>query len=220
MTLVLSEFKYFFSARGAEGGLYSTDWTIAPEGEANGESARRALGVFASDHTELLEHLVRGLVSNGPRPEMSDHSSADVSFGWHLKSTLTCTGSRRIPSRLADMFGTERIEPRGELSKFHILKARIELRSTRYRIESDPDASLIIKHTLGHAINGCLFRHLRRSEKLSMSAETAARMDSLEALIARIDGSWIPTGTDAIAHAERAASRLSASSTGPSASQP
>lgn len=33
MTLALTEFKYFFSARGSRGGLFSTDRTISPEGE-------------------------------------------------------------------------------------------------------------------------------------------------------------------------------------------
>ena len=212
--------SFNISARGTEGGLHSTDWTIAPEGKANAKSARGALGAFASDHIELLLQLLRGLVRYRLRPEMQDSCSNNVSFGWYLNSTLTFIGSRRVRSRLADMFGTERLDARGELSIFYPLEARIQLSSTRYRTESDPDASLIINHKLGHAINGCLFRHLRRSGELSMSAETAARMDSLEALIAGIDDSWIPTGAHAFAHAERVASGSSASSTGPSASQP
>lgn len=220
MTLMLSEFKYFFTASGTKGGLYSTDWTIAPEGETSGESARGALGAFASDQTELLLQLLRGLVRYRLRPEMQDYCSNNVSFGWHLSSTLTFIGSRRVRSRLADMFGTERVDARGELSIFHPLEAWIQMRSTRYRTESDPDASLTIRHKLGHAINGCLFRHLRRSGELSMSAETAARVDSLEALISGIDDSWTPTGAHAIAHAERVSSGSSASSPGPSASQP
>lgn len=204
MTLALTEFSYYFSARGARGGLYSTDWTISPEG--NDPAARRALGALASAHTESLDRLFGGLVKRRPKPHMADHGSTNVAFDWHLDGRLTARGARRVRSRLARMFGIDRVDARGELTAFDSLEARIEVKAWRSRsdLRADPETSLVVRHTLGHAVNACLFRHLRRSAGLAAGEDIALRMDRLETLLARIDDRWIPTGAEAIAHAEPA----------------
>ena len=202
MTLALTGFRYFFHARGARGGLCTTDWTIAPEG--NDPAARRALGALASAHTDLLDGLFGGLVRHRPRPSMADHDSGNVSFDWRLDCRLTALGARRIRSRLAGAFGIERVEARGELTAYDSLEARIEVRARRPGPDAGAEASLVLRHGLGHAVNACLFRHLRRSAGLAAGGEIAARMDRLESLLARVDDRWVPTGVDAVAHAEPA----------------
>ena len=137
---------------------------------------------------------------------MTDNDSAMVSFDWHLDGRLTALGARRIRSRLADLFGIERVDARGELTAFDGLEARVALKAWRPLSDrhAEPETSLTVRHNLGHAVNACLFRHLRRSAGLAASADIAVGMDRLETLLARIDDRWIPTGADVVAHGEPA----------------
>lgn len=198
--LAVRDFDYFFYAQETSGGLSSTEWKIEP---ATG-TADEEVWAFARAHADMLERLFDGLADGRGAPAMSD-APHWTGFNRSFRYALTRTGQRRIGPRLSALFGGDRVHGRGQFTTERSLEARIDLWMKRTTAEARDASgvSLTLKHCLGHAVNGCLLRHLRASGELSVDPEPAARMDRLEALLALVDECWVPAGSDAIIQSGR-----------------
>ncbi len=194
MTLSLAGFDYFFHAQETTGGLVRTEWSIAPSGEMDEDQAKQEMWALAHAHADLLDRTFQGLVEGHRSPTLAAAPQSTM-FTWTIRYTLTEIGRRQIRSRLADMFGLDRIDGRGEFERAQTFEAGIILHVMRAIVaghRDDAKLSLKVEHKLGHAVNVCLLRHLRETGGLEIDAATAAQMDRLETLLAVVDDRWTP----------------------------
>ena len=187
--LLLNRFHDDFSMKGERGGLFSMEWNFLPApGAARDEAAMEAaLGV----HVDMLDRVFASVLS-GKREDSLMDIPGRRKVGYDYQGSMTSRGARRARRRLGKLFGPEaaRADPRPVESG--IAEASVQWQRDRSKDEDD-DTGLKVTHRLGHAVNVCLFRHLRAGDGFELSAEAELQTRALADLLLELQKGWLPT---------------------------
>ena len=183
MNLLLDRFGYFFSMQDKRGGLFSTEWHFLPAPGADRDEAgmEAALGV----HVDMLDRVFASVLS-GKRVETLSDSPGRRDAGYGYRGRMTLWGAHRARRRLAKLFGPEAARADLHPVESCLAKASVEWRRDRSQ-DGGGGAELKVVHRLGHAVNACLFRHLRAGGGFGASAEAALRNRALEELLGDLE---------------------------------
>ena len=189
MDLVLNRFGHYFSMEGRRGGLFSTEWDFLPVPGADRDEAcmEAALGV----HVDMLDRLFASVLS-GKRVESLSDSPSQRTVGYSYRGSLTSWGALMARRRLGKLFG-----PEAAGANLHPVESCIAEAFVAW--QRDPSqgggggTGLKVTHRLGHAVNVCLFRHLRAGGGFEVSAEAEFRTRALEELLRKLETGKVPT---------------------------
>ena len=191
MNLLLNRFHYYFSMKGERGGLFSMEWEFLPAPGADRDEAgmEAALGV----HVDMLDRVFASVLSGKRVGSLSDGPGGRT-VGYDYQGSMTSWGARRARRRLGKLFGPEAASPDLDV---HPVESGIAGASVQWqwdRSRSMRDATgLKVRHELGHAVNVCLFRHLRAGNGFELSAEAEFQIRALEDLLLELQEGRFPT---------------------------
>ena len=183
MELVLSRFEYFFSAQGRRGGLFSTNWYFrpAPGADADRDKTRAGMEAAIDFHVDMLDRVFKRVVSGKWEVSLTD-SPTGRTVGYSYRGKLTPWGALMTRRRLRAMFGPEIADAdRGPVWTYS-LEASVERRQAKAESRGG-SIELHVRHELGHAVNVCLYRHLRAEGRFALSAEAESDTRALEELL-------------------------------------
>ena len=197
MNLLLNRFGYYFSVEGKRGGLFSTEWGFLPAPDTDRDEAgmEAALGV----HVDILNRLFASVLS-GKRVESLSDIPGRRTVGYSYRGRLTSWGARLARRRLGKLFGPE--VARADLHPVESVIAEASVAWQRDRSQDGGGSTeLKVTHRLGHAVNACLFRHLRAGGGFELSAEAEFRTRALEDLLQEMEKGKLPTDPRSLAGA-------------------
>jgi len=188
MNLLLNRFGYYFTMEDKQGGLFSTEWHFLPAPGADRDEAgmEAALGI----HVDMLDRVFASVLS-GKRVETLSDIPGRRHVGYKYRGNLTPWGARRARQRLGELFG-----PEAARVDLHPVESCIAEASIEWRRDRSPDGGggtgLKVTHRLGHAVNACLFRHLRADGGFGASAEAEFQTSALEELLGDLEKGRLP----------------------------
>ena len=190
MNLLLNRFDYFFSMEGKRGGLFSMEWHFLPATGADRDETgmEAAFGV----HVDLLDRVFASVLSGKRVGSLSD-TPGQRTAGYSYRGSMTLLGALLARRRLGTLFGPE--AARADLHPVESGIAEASATWLRDRSRGMRDATgLKVTHRLGHAVNACLFRHLRAGGGFELSAEAEFQARALEDLLLELEKGRLPTG--------------------------
>ena len=190
MNLLLNCFGYYFSMEGKRGGLFSMEWDFLPAPGAGRDEAdmEAALG----GHVDMLDRLFASVLS-GKRVESLSDIPGRRTVGYSYRGGLTSWGARRARRRLGKLFGPEATRADLHPVESCIAEAFVQWQRDRSQDGGGDTTGLKVKHRLGHAVNACLFRHLRAGGGFEVSAGAELRAQALEELLGKLEKGDLPT---------------------------
>ena len=193
MIIRMTNFHYYFSLKGSEGGLFSMECTfrLAPEKGETPADVKTAMRDLVQTHTQLLDGLYRDLIPGNREPVLTDSPHA-ISTGYRYSGKLTKRGMRRAAARLAAMFGDAAVDPRGGHSPFRELRVEIECTARKAAAGFD-NVSISAKYEMDHTLNVCFFRFIKSLEGIEVSDESRRHMEALDRMLA---SNWERDGID------------------------
>ena len=199
MDLVLNRFGHYFSIEGGRGGLSSTDWHFLPAPGTDREEAKAGMEAALGFHADMLDRLFTSVLL-GKRTESLSDSPGQRTVGYRYRGSLTPWGALLARRRLGKLFGPE--AARAEVRSLGIVyvEASVEWRQVRLQGRGGT-IELKVSHHLGHAVNACMFRHLRTGRRFRVSAGAELRMSALEELLRKLETGKVPTDPRSLAGA-------------------
>ena len=199
MDLILNRFRYFFSMQGKRGGLFSTEWHFLPAPDADQDEAKAGMEAALSFHDDMLDRLFTSVLL-GKRTELLSDSPGQRTVGYRYRGSLTPWGALLARRRLGKLFDPE--AARAEVRSLGIayVEASVEWRQVRLQGRGG-DIELKVSYHLGHAVNACLFRHLRTGGRFRVSAGTELQMRALEELLRKLEQGRVSTDPRSLAGA-------------------
>ena len=192
MNLVLNRFGYYFSMEGKRGGLSSTDWHFLPAPGTDREEAKAGMEAAPGVHVDMLDRLFASVL-RGRRTESLSDSPGQRTVGYRYTGSMTPWGALLARRRLGKLFGPE--VARAEARSFGIFYVEASVEWQQVRLQGRGGGiELTVRHYLGHAVNACLFRHLRAGGGFEVSAGAELRMRALEDLLVELETGRLPTG--------------------------
>ena len=174
MEIVLSNFFYYFTMTGEEGGLCSFSMEFEPNGAvANSDEMKEVVRCAIATHTDLFDRIFSEVVKGEKKPTMID-TSHKTSIGYHYRGHLTRKGVRNLGEHLQSLFG-ERVESLSTPSIYEEFDAKIACEMNKnggdfigFKIK--------IELSMDHTMNVCLFHFAEKLDvAISDSASTAMR---------------------------------------------
>ena len=186
MNLLLNRFDYFFSMEDKRGGLFSTEWHFLPAPGADEAGREAALGI----HVDMLDRVFACILS-GKRVESLSDTPGHRHVGYSYRGSLTPWGARRARRRLGKLFGPEAARADLHPVESCIAEASIEWQRDRSQDKAG-GTELKVTRRLGHAVNACLFRHLRDCGGFEVSAQAGFQTCALEELLGELERGRLP----------------------------
>ena len=135
MEIMLSDFHYYFTMTGEQGGLYSLSMEFEPSGVvASSDEMKEVVRYAIATHTDLLDRILSEVVEGEKKPTMTD-TSHQTSIGYHYCGNLTRKGVRNLGDHLQSLFG-ERVESLGVAISNDASTAMRQLQKTLQNIET------------------------------------------------------------------------------------
>ncbi len=189
MNLLLNRFGYLFSMQDKRGGLFSMEWHFLPAPGADGDEAgmEAALGI----HVDLLDRVFASVLLGKRVGSLSD-TPGQRTVGYSYRGRLTLLGVLLARRRLGMLFGPEVVRADLHPIESGIAEASVEWQRDRSE-DGDGSAELKLTHRLGHAVNVCLFRHLRAGGGFELSAEAELQTRALADLLLELQKGRLPT---------------------------
>ena len=188
MNLLLNHFGYLFSMQGKRGGLFSMEWHFLPAPGADRDEAgmEAAFGV----HVDMLDRVFASVLSGKRVGSLSD-SRSQRTVGYSHRGRMALLGALLARRRLGTLFGPE--VARADLHPVErgLAEASVAWQRNRSR-DMREDTVLQVTHRLGHAVNVCLFRHLRAGGGFELSAEAKLQTRALEDLLLELQEGRLP----------------------------
>ena len=179
MNLLLNHFGYLFSMRGKRGGLFSMEWHFLPAPGADRDEVGREAALDV--HVDMLDRIFASVLSGKRVGSLSD-SRSQRTVGYSYRGRMTLLGARLARRRLGTLFGPE--VARADLHPVESVSVEASVAWQRNRSRGmREDTVLQLTHRLGHAVNVCLFRHLRAGGGFELSAEAEFQTRALEDLL-------------------------------------
>ena len=191
MELILNRFGYFFSVEGRRGGLFSTDWHFLPAPDADRDEARAGMEAAVGVHADALDRLFASVLS-GKRQESLSDGPSHRAVGYRYRGSLTPWGALIARRRLRTLFGPKAAGTDPQPVGIGFVEASVEWQ----RVQQPGRGGAIelqVKHQLGHAVNVCLFRHLRAGDRFQVSAGAEVQARALEELLGELERGKVPT---------------------------
>ena len=189
MNLLLNHFGYLFSMRGKRGGLFSMEWNFLPAPGADRDEA--AMEAAFDVHVDMLDRVFASVLSGKRVGSLSD-SRSQRTVGYRYRGRMTFLGALLARRRLGTLFGPE--VARADLHPVESVSVEASVAWQRNRSRDGGDATgLKVTHRLGHAVNVCLFRHLRAGGGFELSAEAQLQTRALEDLLLELQEGRLPT---------------------------
>ena len=187
MDLLLNRFGYLFSMEGERGGLFSMEWHFLPLPGADLDEAgmEAALGV----HVDMLDRVFASVIL-GKRVESRLDSPGCRKVEYSYRGRLTLLGALLARRRLGILFG-----PAAARADLHPVESGIAEASVAWQQDRSQDGDgtgLNVTHRLGHAVNACLFRHLRAGDVFELSAEAELQTHALQDLLLELEKGRLP----------------------------
>ena len=189
MDLLLNRFGYLFSMEGKQGGLFSMEWHFLPVPGAGSDEA----GVEAAlrVHVDMLDRVFASVIL-GKRVESLPDSPGRGKVEYSYRGRLTLLGALLARRRLGILFGAAAAR-----AVLHPVESGIAEASVAWHRDQSQDGSggtgLNVTHRLGHAVNACLFRHLRAGGGFELSAEAERQTHALQNLLLELQQGNLPT---------------------------
>ena len=191
MDLVLNRFVHYFSIEGRRGGLSSTDWHFLPAPGTDPEEAKAGMKAALGFHADMLDRLFAS-VFRGRRTESLSDSPGQRTVGYKYTGGMTPWGALLARRRLGKLFGPE--VTRAEARSFGLLYVAASVEWQQVRLQGRGGGiELTVSHSLGHAVNACLFRHLRAGGGFEVSAGAELQAQALEELLGKLEKGDLPT---------------------------
>ena len=191
MDLVLNRFGYYFSIEGRRGGLSSTVWHFLPAPGTDPEEAKTGMEAALGFHADMLDRLFAS-VFRGRRKESLSDSPGQRTVGYRYTGGMTPWGALLARRRLGKLFGPE--VARAEARSFWVFYAVASVEWEQVRLQGvGGGIELTVRHSLGHAVNACLFRHLRAGGGFEVSAGAELQAQALEELLGKLEKGDLPT---------------------------
>ena len=159
----------------------------APGADRDGARMEAAL----SFHADMLDRLFTSVLV-GKRTESLWDSPGRRTVGYSYRGNMTSSGAPLARRRLGKLFG-----PEAAGANLHPVESCIAEAFVAW--QRDPSqgggggTGLKMTHRLGHAVNACLFRHLRAGGGFEVSAEAELPMSALEELLRKLETGKLPT---------------------------
>ena len=188
MNLLLNRFGYYFTMEDKQGGLFSTEWHFLPAPGTDRDEAgmEAALGI----HVDMLDRVFASVLSGKRVGTLSDIPGRRH-VGYKYRGNLTPWGAHRAHRRLGELFGPE--AARADLHPVESCIAEASVAWQRDRSQDGGGATeLKVTHRLGHAVNACLFRHLRACGGFEASEEAEFQTCALEELLGELEKGRLP----------------------------
>ncbi len=184
MEIMLSDFHYYFTMTGEEGGLCSFSMEFEPNGvAASSDEMKEVVRCAIATHTDLLDRILSEMAEGEKKPTMID-TSHQTSIGYHYRGNLTRKSMRNLGDHLQSLFG-ERVESLDTPGIYRQLDAKVvcELRKndggfTGFKIKIDL--------AMGHAMNVCLF-HFAEKLGVAISDDASTAMRQLQQTLQNIE---------------------------------
>ena len=179
MDIAISEFRYFFRLTGETGGLSSIDVEFKPlrakwrSSDHMKAAARQCIDAY----TEVLDQLFGDLIDGEREPQMTD-TPYSISTGYGYRGYLPERNFGAVEARLAELFGAEAVDLRGELSPHRPLSASVSA-SFRKSGKGYKDFGVKVNIEMGHAFNVGFFRFTERLSNVKIENDAVAAMDQL-----------------------------------------
>ena len=186
MSVTLSDFSYYFSVTGNEGGLFSVKVEFAiPVNRNDQKAAMSAARELMDRHTTLFDRVFSKIVTGDRKPKMVD-SPGSMNVGYVYESSwdskLPELNASDLAQQLVSVYGVTDPDMRGEPIKgrksVHI---ELDARKTDNRYHNP---SVNVTHELNHSLNTCYFHFLKSIDGIAVSQRARNYMDSLERTLA------------------------------------
>ncbi len=179
MDILLSDFSYYFSVTGTEGGLHLMQLkfdplsTPSPDVDDMKEAVRRTI----EQYTNPLDAIYGDLIEGEKKPSMTD-TPTSIDTGYHYNGRLTQRGIDMLPQRLQAICGESAVAPCGTLSVHETQRVKIQCSLTK-RGNGFSHFSMKAEFQMSHILNVCFFRFTERLEGLTISDSARADMAQL-----------------------------------------
>ncbi len=183
MKTELSRLSYDFSLRGSEGGLESLRFQfvlIPGEDEGAGE-VKEAMRALVQRHTDLLDRLFETVFSGRRQPVLTD-SDSYASTGYSYRGRLQERPPAGIRARLAELFGEEALDDRGELPFHESCSAQVTCSALKMD-DGFRNVTVDAALRLDHIVNVCCFRVLKALPGIGLSDRARRSIADLDRML-------------------------------------
>ncbi len=193
MIVTLTDFQYYFSLQGNSGGLFSMEcaFKLYPDRRETVSEVKEAMRALVRRHTDILDSLYDDVIPGNREPILMD-TGYSMSTGYRYRGKLTRKGIKRLPDRLAPIFGVRAVDTRGELSTWTDHDVTIEC-SARKDGRGFDDVTVKTKYHMSHMLNVCFFHFSRELDELEVSDDARRYMDRLDRTL---NSDWERQGRD------------------------